>query len=195
MAVVTLVSACGGSSGSNAASPSAATVPAGLTAFFGCLKSHGFTPPPGFAQRVARANNGGPPDTGGPPPTIQGETPSTLSPSQRQAAQQALQACQLLAPAGTRFGFGGGGRFASQIRAYASCLSDHGYTKLQAALPPPTTQPAGGAPPAGPGSRLRQALTAIDRSDPAFVSADAACHALAPNFTGGITTTTPATGG
>jgi hypothetical protein len=198
MATAMVAAACGGSSGSKtASSASATTIPASLTAFVNCLKSHGYTPPPGFLQRRG-ANAGN--DNGAPPSTTPGATRPTMTPVQRQAQQEAFQACRSLAPAGG-FGFGGGGaRFLSQLRAYASCLSDHGYTKLQAALPPPTTagptSSATSGQAAGAGQRLRQVLSAIDRNDPAFVSANQSCQALAPNLNGpGTGTTTTATSG
>lgn len=189
------LAACGGGSGTKAAAATGSTTPS-VQAFVTCLKSHGYTPPAAFIQRLnsppttdANGNGGGffRGDGGG------SSTPrTTLDPTQLQARQQAFTACQSQAPAGFRFGGGRGGQAFTALRAYISCLNDHGYTKITV----PTTVP-GGQPPAGgfgggPGGGaggLRQQLQAA-QSDPSAAAAVAACKALVPTFR--TTTTTVA---
>jgi hypothetical protein len=203
-AVALAAVACGGG-GTKAATAPPTTVAAGAAAYISCLTSHGYPPSPAMVNRINHpptTNASG--DTGGAPGGFggggfggggNGTTQTTLDPAAAQARQQALQACQSLAPAGLRFrGGGGSGAFLTQLRAYASCLNDHGYSKLLAALP---AAPAAGQPPtSGAGQSSRQALQTA-QSDPAFIAANQSCKALAPanlgNRGGGGTTTTTTT--
>lgn len=82
----------------------------------------------------------------------------------------AVAACKSLQPVG---GFGGGGNRGQALQAYYSCLGDNGVTV-------PTTV-AGGPPPS------------IDRTTPAFTTANAKCQALLPKRGNNSSTTTTTT--
>jgi hypothetical protein len=88
------------------------------------------------------------------------------------ANKAAVDACKSLLPAG---GFGNGGNRGQALQAYYSCLSDNGVTV-------PTTV-AGGPPPS------------IDRTTPAFTTANAKCQALLPKPRTNSSTTTSVAGG
>ena len=88
------------------------------------------------------------------------------------ANKAAVDACKSLLPTG---GFGNGGNRGQALQAYYSCLSDNGVTV-------PTTV-AGGPPPS------------IDRTTPAFTTANAKCQALLPKPRTNSSTTTSVVGG
>jgi hypothetical protein len=206
------LAACGGGSGTKAAAATGSTTPS-AQAFINCLKSHGYTPPAALIQRLnspptTDANGGGGGffifgggggggDAAGGAGGGGSSTPSTprttLDPAQVQARQQAFTACQSQAPAGFRFGGGRGGQAFTALRAYISCLNDHGYTKITVPTTVPGGQPPaggfGGGPGVGGGAGLRQQLQAL-QSDPSAAAAVAACKPLVPTFR--TTTTTVA---
>jgi hypothetical protein len=117
-----LVAACGGSAsssaGGGASTPAASggTSPgahanAGQAAFLQCLRKNGVTLPAG----IPTSGSGQAPGSGQLPGGIgQGK------------AGKAFQACRKLAPAG--FHPGGTSGSASAIRAFTSCMKDHGIT-------------------------------------------------------------------
>ena len=188
------LAACGGGSGTKAAAATGSTTPS-VQAFVNCLKSHGYTPPAALIQRLnsppttdANGDGGGFFRGGSSTPR------TTLDPAQAQVAQQAVTACQSQAPAGFRFGGGRGGQAFTALRAYISCLNDHGYTKITVPTTVPGGQPpaggfGGGGGPGGGAGGLRQQLQAM-QADPSAAAALAACKALVPTFR--TTTTTVA---
>jgi hypothetical protein len=205
-AVIGVAAACGGGSTTKAASSPTTAAGGSASAYISCLESHGYTPSAAQIQRLQHppttdANGGGGGfgggfggGAGGGPGGGAGTTRSTISAAQQQVRQQATTACQSQAPAGAR-AFGGGGgpggaQFLTSLRAYISCLNDHGYTAVTV---PPTTV-AGQTQTSGQGQSLRQALQSI-QSDPAAASARTACAAILPAFPGrgGSTSTTLAT--
>jgi hypothetical protein len=104
--------ACGGAGGTKAAPKTSASADP-RDAFRRCLRQHGVAlPDQGSQGSQGRRPQGGPP-TGRP-----SDLPS-ISPSRRQA----LQACASLAPNGGRFG---GGIDQSALKAFQSCMSQHG---------------------------------------------------------------------
>ena len=183
IAALTLASCGGGSSkvsASGSAATSTTTTPAGgrgflNSAFTTCLKQHGVTLPAGFGAGRRRGGSGAP---GGVPNGARGGSGrrgggffgggAGLS----SADQAAFQACRSKLPAG---GFGGGrgfagGASATQIKAYMSCLSDHGVK-----VPTSTSTPAGG-------SGLRRFANPLAglRRDPNFAAASQKCAPLLP---------------
>ena len=222
LAISAGLAACGGGGASKASSTAtSSTLPPAVAAWVSCLTSHGYTPPAQLLQRLASppttdANGnpggafggggtgggggfGGGGDTGGPS--------STVPAAQRAARQAALSACASQAPAGFQFVGGGAnpGALLSQVRNYADCLANNGYPALKTALQaytatsttPSTTTPPGQPPGGGGGGRLRQLITSVNQSDPAFVAANAKCAALAPRVGrrgGGSTTTSTSLG-
>lgn len=186
---VFVLAGCGGSSSPSSAA-SATTTPtttkgsssAQQSAFRECLSKQGVTLPAGLGNGGPGGNSA--PPEGGPPTggTPGGNPPGSLPGGDSAKFQKAMQACGNLAPAG---GFGGGGnrnRNPEALKAYTSCLSDHGVTV------PTTTSGAttSGTTPGGPGGGLG-AL----RSDPKFAAANKVCRPLLPSFGSTTTTTVP----
>lgn len=178
-----LLAACGGGGSSASGSTTTTTTPGGAArnaAFTSCLKQYGVTLPAGafggFGGRRptgASGASGGGFGGGG----AGGRPPISVPGVSAQKLQAALGACRSKLPNGGRFG-GGGGANAGAVKAYLSCLGDHGVTV-------PTT--TSGSTPAGAGSQLRAV-----RNDPKYAAASKACAALLPTFGGSTTTTTPA---
>jgi hypothetical protein len=159
----------------SATNPTSTTTPTGgrgirNLAFTTCLKQHGVTLP----SRPPGAGRGG---SGGGGGFFGGAGLSS-------ADQAAFSACRSKLPAG---GFGGrgfaGGASATQIKAYLSCLSDHGVR-----VPTTTSAPSGGS----GFPRLGTSLRGL-RSDPHFAAASRTCAPLLP-ARGATTPTTPAGG-
>jgi hypothetical protein len=200
-----VAAACGG--GSTKASSSPTTAASSAAGYISCLESHGYTPSAAQIQRFEHppttdangsfgGGGGGGGFGGGGGGGGAGTPRSTLPAAQVQARQAALTACAAQAPAGVR-GFGGGAggaggaQFLSALRAYISCLNDHGYTAVTV---PPTTV-AGQTPTSGQGQSMRQALQNV-QTDPAAATARTACAALLPSFPGrGGSTATTGPGG
>jgi hypothetical protein len=118
-----LVAACGGGGGvrggGGVAGGAAAARQTGAAAdpqeaFRQCLRQHGVAPPDQGRPRGGRQSG---------PPTMRPSDLPSLSPSRRQA----IQACASLAPNGGRFGGRfGGGVDQSALKAFQSCMSQHG---------------------------------------------------------------------
>ena len=192
-----LLAACGGGSakaGSATSSTTSTTTPGGRfqsAAFTSCLKNHGVTLPAGaFGGRRARGGSGAAGSSGATGSSgasgsgrrgfgFGGGGPGISVPGvSAQKLQTAFAACRSDLPSGGRFGGGGGfGANAGAIKAYVSCLSDHGVKV-------PTT--TSGSTPAGTGSELRAV-----RNDPKFAAANKICRALLPARGTTTTTTTP----
>jgi hypothetical protein len=178
---VFLLAGCGGSSSPSSAA-SATTTPtttkgsssAQQSAFRECLSKQGVTLPAGLGNG-GPGGNGAPPEGGPPAGDTPGGPPGSLPAGGGEKFQKALQACGNLAPAGGN-GFGGN-RNPEALKAYTSCLSDHGV-----AVPTSTS----GSTPARPGGELG-AL----RSDPKFAAANKVCRPLLPSFGSTTTTTVP----
>jgi hypothetical protein len=179
------LASCGGSASPSSAA-SATTTPtttkggssASQSAFRDCLSKQGVNLPAGFGNGGpgGPGGNGGPPE-GGPPTggTPGGNPPGSLPAGGGEKFRKALQACGNLAPAG---GFRGGGNpNPAALKAYTSCLSDHGVK-----VPTSTS----GSTPARPGGELG-AL----RTDPKFAAANKICRPLLPAFGSTTTTTVP----
>ena len=148
-----------------------------FTAYRDCITSHGVT-----LGRGRRPGGGGAGDQGSSTSdattTVVTTPPTTVDPAVLKAA---MDACTDKLPAGidpTRilqgggfggggFGGGGGGRGGAAFQAYLSCLKDNGVKV------PDTSSTSAGTPPSGPPA-------SIDRSDPAFPTANAKCSALLP---------------
>ena len=178
---VLVLAGCGGSSSPSSAA-SATTTPtttkgsssAQQSAFRECLSKQGVTLPAGLGNG-GPGGNGAPPEGGPPTGDTPGGPPGSLPAGGGEKFQKAMQACGNLAPAG---GFGGGGnRNPEALKAYTSCLSDHGVT-----VPTSTS----GSTPGRPGGELG-AL----RSDPKFAAANKVCRPLLPSFGSTPTTTVP----
>ncbi|HEX6468922.1 MAG TPA: hypothetical protein VF069_07470 [Streptosporangiaceae bacterium] len=160
------VAACGGGDGGAAAAPktSAPTTGASKTgtpadpraAFRQCLQQHGVTlpsrPRPGATDRPTGRATGGP--TGR--PTGRPRGPLGGLPSLSAGQRQAFQACASLAPGGFAGGFGGGVD-QSALKAFQSCMSQHGV-KMANAFRPGASRTA----------------------DPKFAAAFRTCRALLP---------------
>jgi hypothetical protein len=201
---VILLAACGGGSSSSASS---STNPTSTTtgnasgqqsAFRACLSKHGVTLPAGFGNRNGGGGGGNGGGNGGPPG---GGTPGTgsrpaggfRSGANGQKFQQAFQACASLAPAGGfRGGRGGGGFNTEALKAYTSCLSDHGVKVPKITTPTTTAGSTGSTGGGGPGGgpRGRGVLGQL-RSDPHFAAANKICRPLLPTFGSTTTTTAP----
>jgi hypothetical protein len=184
------LAACGGDASPSSASSSGAatttTTAAGadFTAYRDCLASHGVTLPAG-TPRARPADGvdqrGGAAPAGPPAGGFRGgvATGSSLPDGVTQAQFDAAQAaCADQRP--QRAGGAPGGVQASALRAYASCLADHGVEASTTA----------GTGPGGTGGA--GAFPRINRDDPDFPAARAACAALEPSPAGATTTTTPA---
>jgi hypothetical protein len=186
IAVLTLA-ACGGG-GTAAASSTTTTTPGGRgfrnAAFTTCLKQHGVTLPSGGfgggGRRGASGASGATGPVGRRPGGFFGGGGAGLS----QKEQAAFSACRSKLPNGGQFGGGlRGGANATALKAYLSCLSDHGVTV-------PKTPVAGASGPAGPGG-FRSPLASL-RNDPKFAAARQACRVLLPARDGASPTATPA---
>jgi hypothetical protein len=112
--------ACGGNGGTKAAAPKTSTSADPRAAFRQCLQQHGVTLP-----NDGRRGQSGRPSG---PPTAR---PSNL-PSMSDSQRQALQACASLAPNGGRFG---NGVDQSALKAFQSCMSQHGVKITNSARP------------------------------------------------------------
>jgi hypothetical protein len=122
-AVVACLAIAGcGSSTPASSTTSSATQSAGLSAFQTCLKQHGVTIRPGasFSPRPFASRTGF-------PTTFPTAFPSGGFGSRGTGANSAaFRACEKYAPAGFRFGGGGGVISASAIAAFKSCMSQNG---------------------------------------------------------------------
>jgi hypothetical protein len=190
-----LLAACGGGGSAKAGSAtSSTTTPGGRfrnAAFTSCLKQHGVTRPAGaYGGRRPRGGSGASGASGASGSSGAGGSgrrgfgfggggPGISVPGvSAQKVQAAFSACRSDLPNGGRFGGGGGfGADAGAVKAYLSCLSDHGVKV-------PTT--TSGSTPAGTGSALRTV-----RNDPKFAAANKTCQALLPARGAATTTTTP----
>ncbi len=147
--------------GTTASSPASAAASPGQGAgsYLTCLRQHGVTIP------AAR-------------PTA----PSSGSGAANPAFQKARQACASLRPSGGfggggfgagGFGGGFGGQFASAIKAFRSCMADHGETI-------PSTRPT--APPAAAPSPGDRFLNGLNPANPKVAAALKACQSKLPSF-------------
>jgi hypothetical protein len=111
----------GGTATSTASTSSSATQSAGLSAFQTCLKQHGVKIRPGasFSPRPFASRTGF-------PTAFPTAFPSGFAGRGTGANSAAFRACAKYAPAGFRFGVGGGGISASAIAAFKSCMSQNG---------------------------------------------------------------------
>ena len=116
---------CGSSTAASSAAATgtatgSATQSAGLSAFQTCLKQHGVKIRPGasFSPRPFASRSGF-------PTAFPTAFPSGFASRAGGANSAAFKACQKYAPAGFRFG-GGGGISASAIAAFKSCMSQNG---------------------------------------------------------------------
>ncbi|MHB8671754.1 MAG: hypothetical protein ACYDAD_14540 [Acidimicrobiales bacterium] len=173
LGAVFLLGACGGGSSPKAiAGPSSAaptTSPSGSSqgprggsrlAFLDCLKSHGVD--------VSRLPTRPPDGAGRTPGGRFGQVPPGVDASAFQAARRQ---CSGLLPAG------GIGRLTAQLVApYLSCIADHGVSVASTTTSPSSTS-------------ARSPLAGIDRNDPNFGAAIAACRSLLPARGSGTSTT------
>ena len=91
--------------------------------------------------------------------------------------QKARQACASLRPKGGFGGFGGGGRFATALQAFRSCMASHGETI-------PTTRPT--APPTSePSPGTDRFLNGLNPDNPKVAAALKACQSKLPTFGSG----------
>jgi hypothetical protein len=193
VAALALAGCGGGSAKASTGTTPTTTTPGGgrgfeSAAFTTCLKQHGVTLPNGFGGGRRRGGSGLPGGPGGPGPIGgSGRRFGFLGGGAGLSAEQqaALTACRSKLPNGGRFGGGGfaGGANATQLKAYLSCLSDHGVK-----VPTTTSVPAGGS---GP-RRFVNPLAHL-RNDPHFAAASQQCAPLAP--TRGTRTPTPPAAG
>jgi len=187
-----LLAACGGGGSPKvSASTSTTTSTPGRgfrnAAFTTCLQKQGIKLPAGGLGFGGRRRGGASGASGASGATgarrgFGGGPPISIPGVSTQKLQSAFAACRSSLPNGGRFG---GGRFNPEVlRAYLSCLGDHGV------VVPTTTTGASGATGAsvrtgrGVGSQLR-AL----RSQPKYAAAAKTCQPLLPTFGGGGTTT------
>lgn len=123
------VAACGGGSGgTTAAAPKTSGSANPMAAFRQCLQQHGVTLPNNLGRRGQRGPASGQPSAppSGQPsgqPTRRPGGPPSGFPSMSASQRQAVQACASLAPNGGRFG---GGVDQSALKAFQSCMSQHG---------------------------------------------------------------------
>jgi hypothetical protein len=151
-----LIAGCGAASGST---PSAASSsPSGFSAYASCLKQHGVSVPSPSGSPGSFHGFGG-----------------SVSSSKRSAFQKARQACASLRPAGA---FPGGNftEFASAIKAFRTCMSDHGE-------PVPTTRPT--SPPAAGSNPADRFLNGLNPDNSKVAAAFTACKSKLPSFAHG----------
>ena len=188
---VLVLAACGSSGAKKAAAvvaPTTTTAPgrgAALQAFRTCMADHGVNLPqrqPGAGRSGTSTTDN--PAAGSTSAAGSGSSSATTDPGgggrgfgnfqtpppgvDATTYQTALNACRSQLPTGTGQG---NPQFASARKAYATCLSQHGVT---------VTNDAQGNP----------NLQAIDRTTPAFQSANQTCQALLPQRPPATTTTT-----
>jgi hypothetical protein len=182
---VLALAACGGSAKASSSSTTT-TTPAGRgfrnAAFTTCLKDHGVTlpartgrpsGPSGVSGRRGRFGAGGGGGGGG----FFGGGGGAAGLSTKD--QAAFNACRSKLPNGGRFGGGaGGGANATALKAYLSCLSDHGVK-----VPKTPAAPSGASGPSGSSGsgrgRFGNPFAGL-RNDPKFAAASTACRALLP---------------
>jgi hypothetical protein len=172
-----------------------------LQAYEQCLAAHGAPNGGRFGGFGGGGNDNGNGNgaNASTPPTSDATPPSTID---RQAMQAAQQACEAQRPSFIGQGGQGGGangQFGQAVRAYLSCLSDHGVkvpdlgTVPQGSTPPTTAagqsgqsgqNGQGGRGGFGGGGAIGQAMQQV-RSDPNFATADATCKVLLPANTPG----------
>jgi len=173
------LTACGGSAADTAAASSSAEAPdAADDAFADCMRENGVDIPEGQFQAGAGVPPGRAPDA-----TMLTEPPSDVTGIDGDAFEAAREACEDLLPEGAVMfggpgGAGGAGIDESALRAYRSCMTDHGV-ELPEAGPAGTD---GAAPPA----------ISVDRDDPEFAEAQETCAALLPEVTESAPPTTAA---
>ncbi len=159
-----LVAGCSTASGST---PSAASSSSGFTAYLSCLRQHGVDVP-------TTSPSGAPGGFGG-----FGGFGGSGSSSGNSTFQKAQQACASLRPSfGSGGGFPGGGfsGFANAIKAFRTCMSDHGE-------PIPTTRPT--SPPASGTSRVDRFLNGLNPDNSKVAAAVKACESKLPSFATG----------
>ena len=157
------VSGCG-----TAASPAAsatASPGSGASSYLTCLRQHGVTIP--SARPTAR------------PKARPTARPSGGFGAANPAFQKARQACASLRPSGGFGGFGaGGGRFATALKAFRSCMASHGETiPSTRPTPAPTV-----APTAAPSPGTDRFLNGLNPASPGVAAALKACQSKLPAF-------------
>jgi len=170
------LSACGGSAADTAAASSSAEAPdAADDTFADCMRENGVDIPEGQFQPGAGVAPGQAPDA-----TMLTERPSDVTGIDGDAFEAAREACEDLLPEGAVMfgGPGGAGIDESALRAYRSCMADHGVD-----LPEPG--------PAGTDGAAPPAIS-VDRDDPEFAEAQETCAALLPEVTESAPPTTAA---
>ncbi len=160
--VTMLVAGCGAASGSAASAGSSSS---SFSAYLSCLKQHGVSVPSPSAS--PGGGFGGFGNFGG-----------SGSSSNSSAFQKARQACASLRPSFGSGGFPGGGfsGFASAIKAFRTCMSDHGE-------PIPTTRPT--SPPAAGSDPADRFLNGLNPGNSKVAAALKACESKLPSFANG----------
>jgi hypothetical protein len=210
--VVALAAACGGGGGSsptNAAAPTTTTAAAAsgqqMSQYVQCLKDHGISVPVDANGNPTFGPRGGSGADTSTPPASDTPTSTPASTFDRNAFQQARQAC------GTPPGRDGGGNGApvdpqaAQQAALqlAACLREQGLNvpdpdfSTTTASPPAsatgTSGSGGGGGFRGGGGAMGAILRNLDRNDPTVQAALQQCQADIPNRGRGTSTTAPAT--
>jgi hypothetical protein len=157
-----LIAGCGAASGST---PSAVSSSPSVSAYLSCLKQHGVSVPSPSAS--PGGGFGGFGNFGG-----------SGSSSNSSAFQKARQACASLRPNFGSGGFPGGGfsGFATAIKAFRTCMSDHGE-------PVPTTRPT--SPPAAGSDSADRFLNGLNPDNSKVAAALKACESKLPSFAHG----------
>jgi hypothetical protein len=153
-----LTAGCSIASGST---PTAGSSSSGVTAYLSCLRQHGVNVP----------------TTSPSPGSFRGFGGSGSS-SGNTTFKKAQQACASLRPSfGSGGGFPGGfSGFSTAIKAFRSCMSDHGE-------PIPTTRPT--SPPASGSSRVDRFLNGLNPDNSKVAAALKACESKLPSFATG----------
>jgi hypothetical protein len=150
-----LIAGCGSASGSTPLAGSSSSP--SFTAYLSCLRQHGVDVPTRSPSPGSFRGFGG-----------------SGSSSGNSTFQKAQQACASLRPSrGFPGGFGG---FSTAIKAFRSCMSDHGE-------PIPTTRPA--SPPPSGSSRVDRFLNGLNPDNSKVAAALKACESKLPSFATG----------
>jgi hypothetical protein len=162
-----VVGGCGLVSASSGPSSSSSSPASGFSAYFNCLRQHGVNVPTPSASPGSGGGGFGGGGFGGGGFGGSGSGNSTF--------QKAAQACASLRPS---FGGGNGfGGFATALKAFRTCMSDHGE-------PIPTTRPT--SPPASGSAPDDRFLNGLNPKNSKVAAALKACQSKLPSFGSGF---------